>query len=131
VDLSMWVVNYLVLMCDAHGYGEFGNCPTLGYIALCHYLLRWLSTSNLKVWAKKLCLLIEDNIDYFGCDYRMCYFNVQKVLPSRMLLLQGQNGQTWEDHVCNCAPSHLPNVDDQIDPFLDVVIVGLRCMLCG
>jgi hypothetical protein len=56
---------------------------------------------------------------------------VQKVLPLRMLLLEGQNRQTWEDHVCSYAPSHVPNVDGQIDPFLTVALVGLRCMLCG
>ncbi len=31
----------------------------------------------------------------------------------------------------NCAPSHLLNVDGQIDAFLGMVLVGLRCMLCG
>jgi hypothetical protein len=44
--------------------------------------------------------------------------HVQKVLLSGMLL-DGQDGQTWKDYV------HLPNVDGQIDPSLDVVHVGL------
>jgi hypothetical protein len=35
---------------------------------------------------------------------------VQKVLPFEILLLEGQDGQTWKDHVCNCVPCHLPNV---------------------
>ncbi len=56
---------------------------------------------------------------------------VQKVLPSGMLLLEGWDGQTWKDHVRNCAPCHLPNVDGQVDPSLTVVLVGLSCMLCG
>ncbi len=33
--------------------------------------------------------------------------------------------------MCNCAPNHFSNVDGQIDPFLDVVLIGLLCMLCG
>jgi len=33
--------------------------------------------------------------------------------------------------VHNCAPYHLPNVDEQIDPSLAVIPVGLWCMLCG
>jgi hypothetical protein len=35
-----------------------------------------------------------------------------------------------KDHVHNCAPCHLPNVDGQIDPSLAVIPVGLQCMLC-
>ncbi len=31
----------------------------------------------------------------------------------------------------NCAPCHFPNVDDQMDPSLIMVLVGLQCMLCG
>jgi hypothetical protein len=42
-----------------------------------------------------------------------------------MLLLEGQNGQTWKDHVCNYAPCHLPNVNGQIDPSLIVVPANL------
>jgi hypothetical protein len=33
--------------------------------------------------------------------------------------------------VCNCAPCHLPNVDDQIDSSLTMVLVSLRCILCA
>jgi hypothetical protein len=47
-----------------------------------------------------------------------------KVLPFRVLLLEGQDGQTWKDHVRNCAPCHPPNVDGQMDPSLVVVLVG-------
>ncbi len=57
--------------------------------------------------------------------------HVQKVLPFEIFLLEGQDGQTWKDHVCNCALCHLPNVDGQIDPSLAVIHVGLQCMLCG
>jgi hypothetical protein len=54
-----------------------------------------------------------------------------KVLPLRMLLLEGQDGQTSKDHVHNCAPYHLSNVDGQIDPSLVMVPTSLWCMLCG
>jgi hypothetical protein len=56
---------------------------------------------------------------------------VHKVLLSKVLLLEGRDGHTWKDHVRNCAPCHLPNVDGQMDPSLVVVPAGLRCMLCG
>jgi hypothetical protein len=54
---------------------------------------------------------------------------MHKVLPFGVLLLEGRDGQTWKDHVRNCAPCPLPNVDDQIDPFLIIVLASLRCML--
>jgi len=69
----MWLANHLVLTCYVHGYGKFNNCPTPKYIALCHYTWRWLLASDSKVWMRRLCLLIVDNTDYFGCDYKLCY----------------------------------------------------------
>jgi len=55
---------------------------------------------------------------------------VQNVLLFEVLLLEGQDGQTWKDHV-HCAPCHLPNVDGQMDSSLVVFLASLRCMLCG
>ncbi len=46
-------------------------------------------------------------------------------------MLKGRDGQTWKDHMRNCAPCPLPNVDDQIDPSLIMVLASLRCMLYG
>jgi hypothetical protein len=46
-------------------------------------------------------------------------------------MLEGHHGVVWKDHVHNCVPCHLPNVDGTIDPSLGLVRVGLRCMLCG
>ncbi len=48
-----------------------------------------------------------------------------------MILLKGRDGQTWKDHVCNCALCHFQHVDGQIDPFLVIIPIGLHCMLCG
>ncbi len=56
---------------------------------------------------------------------------VREVLDSRILMLEGCDGVVWKDHVHNCAPCHLPNVDDTVDPSLVVVQVDLKCMLCG
>jgi len=53
---------------------------------------------------------------------------MRKFLPSRLLLLEGWDGQTWKNHVHNCAPCHLPNVDGQIDPSLVMVLFGLWCI---
>jgi hypothetical protein len=49
---------------------------------------------------------------------------VWKVLPFGVLL-EGQDGQTWKDHVHNCAPCHLPNVDGQMDASLIMVLTSL------
>ncbi len=56
---------------------------------------------------------------------------VREVLASGVLMLEGRDGVVWKDHVCNCAPCHLPNVDGRIDPSLAVIRAGLRRMLCG
>jgi hypothetical protein len=56
---------------------------------------------------------------------------VQKVLASRVLMLEARDGVVWKDHVRNCVPCHLPNVDGTVDPSLAVIHAGLRCMLCG
>jgi len=39
---------------------------------------------------------------------------VQNVLPSRVLLLEGQDGQTCKDHVHNCVMYHLFYLNGQI-----------------
>jgi hypothetical protein len=56
---------------------------------------------------------------------------VREVLPSGVLLLEGRDGMVWKDHVRNCAPCHLPNIDGTVDPTVVVVPAGLKCMLCG
>ncbi|BBN02913.1 hypothetical protein Mp_2g19240 [Marchantia polymorpha subsp. ruderalis] len=56
---------------------------------------------------------------------------VREVLPYGVNLLEGRDGVVWKDHVRNCAPCHLPNVDGTMNPILAIVCAGLRCMLCG
>jgi len=68
--------------------------------------------------------------DYVGCDCTKCYFACAKGLPLGVLLLEGQDGQTWNNHVHNCMFCHLPNVDGQIDIFLAIVHASFWCMLC-
>ncbi len=46
-------------------------------------------------------------------------------------MLEGRDGVVWKDHVHNCAPCHLPNVNGIVDPSLVVIWTDLRCMLCG
>ncbi|BBN03070.1 hypothetical protein Mp_2g20450 [Marchantia polymorpha subsp. ruderalis] len=55
---------------------------------------------------------------------------VREVLPSGVLLFESRDGIVWKDHVRNCAPCHLPNVDGTMDPSLAIVRACLRCMLC-
>ena len=56
---------------------------------------------------------------------------VREVLPSGVLMLEGRDGMVWKDHVRNCAPCYLPNIDGTVDPSLAHVRAGLKCMLCG
>lgn len=45
--------------------------------------------------------------------------------------LEGRDGVVWNDHVRNCVPCRLPNVDETMNSSLAIVRAGLRCMLCG
>ncbi|CAM6085939.1 unnamed protein product [Calypogeia fissa] len=56
---------------------------------------------------------------------------MREVLSSGVLVLEGRDGVVWKDHVRNCAPCHLPNVDGSMDPSLAPISASLRCMLCG
>jgi hypothetical protein len=123
----MWVLNHLVSMCYAHGYGKSSNCPTLKYIVLCHYTWRWVLSLDSKVWTKRLCLLARDNINYFGCDYGMCYFMCKTFYN----VVGGR--PRWFDMERPCVQlctMHLLIVDGQMDPSLVVVLASLWCMLC-
>jgi hypothetical protein len=71
------------------------------------------------VYLQHITLTILDVI--VGCVI-LC---VWKVLPFGVLLLEGRDGQTWKDHVHNCAPCQIPNVNGQMDPFLVMVPIGL------
>ncbi len=128
----MWfqALDNFILTCDAYGNGKFGNCSTLRYFLICHYTWRWLLTLSLQVWAKKFCRLIVYFINYLRCLYMTYHFEGPKGFFFGVLLLEGRNGQTWKDHVHNCAPCHLLHVDGHIDLSLVVIIVGLCYMLC-
>jgi hypothetical protein len=54
---------------------------------------------------------------------------MREVLVSGILMLEGCDGVVWKDHVRNCAPCHLPNVDGTFDPSLAMVRAGLRCIV--
>ncbi len=43
------------------------------------------------------------------------------MLAFGILMLEGHDGVVWKDHVRNCAPCHLPNVDGIVDPSLAMV----------
>ncbi len=65
-------------------------------------------------------------------DVTTCHaiLRVRKVLAYGVLMLEGCDGVVWKDHVRNCAPCHLPNVDGIVDPSLVVIQANLRCTLC-
>ena len=62
---------------------------------------------------------------------RHTILQVQEVLSFEVLMLEGRDGLVWKDHVRNCAPCHLPNVDGTMDPSSVVIRASLQCMLCG
>jgi hypothetical protein len=79
---------------------NFDNCPIVKYIVLYHYTWRWLSASNSKVWARRLCLPTIDNIDYFGCDCMMWYFMRAKGSPFKSVVV---GRPRWSDMEELCA----------------------------
>ncbi len=94
VSLSMWVTNNFVLTCNANGYiGNSSNYSTLKiYVALCHYLKRWLLVLNSStrdyVYLEQRTSTMLDLI--MGC----VFLHMWKLLPFRVWLLEGWNGQT-------------------------------------
>jgi hypothetical protein len=79
---------------------KIGNCPTSEYIALCHYTWRWLLASHSEVCARRLCLPATNNIDYFKCDCRMCYFICAKGFTLWSVIVGRSN---WLDMEKPCA----------------------------
>jgi hypothetical protein len=55
---------------------------------------------------------------------------VKDVLPSGILLIEGNDGRECREHSKNCAPCHLP-IDGSVHPELAVVPQGLPCYVCG
>jgi hypothetical protein len=56
---------------------------------------------------------------------------VREVLGSGVLLLEGHDGNFWKDHTRNCAPCHLPHIDETVHPSTSHISAGLKCRLCG
>ncbi len=87
-------MNSCVSMCNANGYGKFGNCSTLKYFMLCHHLKRWLLTSSPHIQVGRLCIFIANNTGTMLDVIALSYFACVKGLPLGVLLLEGQDGQT-------------------------------------
>jgi hypothetical protein len=75
-------MNNSFLTCNANGYGKSNNCPTLGYVPLCHYLKRWLLTSSLHIQNRRLCVHVKKHKlhyillqDVIFCLWGRCYFS--------------------------------------------------------
>jgi hypothetical protein len=64
---------------------------TLRYATMCGGGYRPL---NSKVWTKKLCLFVANNIDYFGCDCMTCYFMCVEGFTFRSVVV---GGPKWLD----------------------------------
>jgi hypothetical protein len=104
----------------AMGYRFSWNLKNIYFLIIWSW--KWLLTSNPYIWMRELRVPITNITNYFGCDYKMCYFSfVYKVLPLGILLLEGWYGWTWKNHVCNYVPCHFPNVNCWIDPSLTMV----------
>jgi hypothetical protein len=69
------------------------------------------------------------NTNYFGCDFGCIILSVWKVLRFEVLLLKAKmvkHGKT----ICVIVHHDFPNVNDQIDSLLTMIITCLWCMLC-
>ena len=64
-------------------------------------------------------------------DARPGICRVLAVRPSGVLHLQGQCGNTLDEHISNCAPCHLSNIDPAIDRTLQHVTADFPCHVCG
>jgi hypothetical protein len=123
----MRATSHLVSTCYAHGYGKYGNCPTLRYI--CIMPLHMEVVIDLRFGG-----LSHEIMFTYNKQHQLLWMWLQDVLfyVCKSVIVGGQDGQTWKDHVhINCAPCHLHNVDGQMNPSLDVVPISLWCMLCG
>jgi hypothetical protein len=70
----------------------------------------------------EICVLITHNIDYIDVIAKHVILRVRKVLFFGVLL-EGQDNQTWNDHVRNCASCHLLHMGSHIDLSLVVILV--------
>ena len=55
---------------------------------------------------------------------------VKELLPSGLLLLEGNDGRECYEHSNNCAPCHLP-IEDIVHHELAIKPKGFSCFVCG
>jgi hypothetical protein len=64
---------------------------------------------------EEIMFTLANNTDYFGCDYRTCYFMCAIGFTFWSVVV---GRPRWSDME---GPCHLPNVDGQMDPSLAMV----------
>jgi hypothetical protein len=98
----MWAISRIVLINNYWCLWEFGKFSQQW--GMLHYATFW--SGDYWPQVEKLCVHAINNINYFERDYKHIILWVREVLPFKVLLLEGWDGQTWKDHMCICAPCH-------------------------
>ncbi len=83
------------------------------------------------VWAMGLMYLQQIAPKTLDVMVGQVIFKMQEILPSRVIILEGQDRQVWKDHVQTCALCHLENINGHVNMSLMMIPWDLRCMLCG
>jgi hypothetical protein len=130
------------------GYRHVNNKPPC-FDVLCSWLWRIWQLPNIDIhYVVPLFVEVVIDIKFRGLNQEIMFtynrqhqlfwmwledilFYVCKRFYLLELLLEGWDGQTWKNHVRNCAPCLLPNVDGQIDLYLIMVLTSLQYMLYG
>ena len=146
-------VGSIFLEGHAYSHGKFVYCSVSWHTALCTYSQWCLPTSVAEILAEGLCLSPTSasnrgktggGLVLFGitrCKGHVevpttldvkagrTILQVNEVLLSGLLLLEGKDGQECHEHSKNYAPCHL-SIEGTIHPKLAVVPEGLPCFIC-
>lgn len=102
-------------------YDQVNICIVRGVVSLflvdvnLIYLNQYLQITQMTLDVSTILVSVRDVLHYF----------VSVRCSSGVLILEGNEGVIWKDHVSKCAPFHFPNVNDKINPNM-VVIVQIR-----
>jgi hypothetical protein len=88
-------MNKYVLMCNANGYGKFGNLlNTKIFYVMSPFEDMVIDLKFTYSSWEIMYIYNKQHQDYVGFDCMKCYFACAKGLPLGVLMLEGQDGQT-------------------------------------
>jgi len=106
--------------------------PTPWYITLCQYLCKCLLALGPNIQRMALCVVATNNNNYFGCDYKMCFFSCAKGSTFWSVIV---GGLRWSNIEIPCAQLCVMSSSQRGWPnwliLSDDSYANLSCMLCG